>query len=127
MFYQVLNISSQHDIEEKQEVLKFLGKKIENSRILFINSFMNFQIELNADVTKLYEPFVSNKITVNWENKAFVNDYRTKTALILNNMYDVVFSEINDKDKLDCENLLLEHYLKIDRNVFNPKLINNNK
>lgn len=115
MFYQVLNISSQHDIEEKQEVLKFLGKNIENSRILFINSFMNFQIELNADVTKLYEPFVSNKITVNWENKAFVNDYRTKTALILNDMYDVVFSEINDKDKLDCENLLLEHYLKIDR------------
>jgi hypothetical protein len=115
MFYQVLNISSQHDISEKQEVLKFLGKNIENSRILFINAFMEFQIELNEDVTMLYEPFASNKITVNWENKVFVNDYRTKTALILNNMYDVVFSEINDKDGIDCENLLLEHYLDIDR------------
>ena len=115
MFYQVLNISSQHDISEKQEVLKFLGKNIENSRILFINAFMEFQIELNEDVTMLYEPFVSNKITVNWENKVFVNDYRTKTALILNDLYDVVFSEINDKDGIDCENLLLEHYLDIDR------------
>ena len=115
MFFQILNISSQHDIIEKQEVLKYLGKNIENSRILFVNSFMDFQIELNEDVTKLYEPFVSNKITVNWENKAFINDYRTKTALILADMYDVVFNDIDDKDKIDSEYLLLERFLKIDK------------
>jgi len=61
MFYQIANISIiKNGIEEKQEVLKFLGKNIENSRILFMNSFMNFQIELNENVQKLYEPFVSN-------------------------------------------------------------------
>ena len=44
-----------------------------------MNSFMNFQIELNENVQKLYEPFVSNKITVNWVNQPFINDYRTKS------------------------------------------------
>ena len=115
MFFQIVNISSQHDIKEKQEVLQFLGKNIENSRILFMNSFMNFQIELNENVQKLYEPFVSNKITVNWVNQPFINDYRTKTALILNDMYDVVFNNINENDEIDCNNLLLENYINIDQ------------
>ena len=116
MFYQIANISIiKNGIKEKQEVLKFLGKNIENSRILFMNSFMNFQIELNENVQKLYEPFVSNKITINWVNKGFTNDYRTKTALILNDMYDVVFNNIDEKDEIDCNNLLLEHYKVIDR------------
>ena len=116
MYYQILNISSQHDIKEKQTVVKFLAKNIERSRILFINSFMDFQIELNEDFTQLYTPFVSNKITVNWENKVFTNNYRTKTALILVDMFDVAESNItnNEKDVFDCNNLLLGKYLTID-------------
>ena len=117
MYYQILNISIQHDISEKQKVISFLAKNIEGSRILFINSFMDFQIELGNDFTQLYESFESNKITVNWENQIFVNDYRTKTALILIDMFDVAENKIigNNSDIFDCNNLLLEKYLKIDR------------
>ena len=92
-----------------------LTENIQESRILFINSFMYFQIELNEDFDKLYEPFISNKITVNWVNQPFSNDYGTKTALILIDMYDVYSSNITDKDRKDCENLLLEKYKEIDQ------------
>ena len=114
MYYQILNISIQHDISEKQKVISFLAKNIEGSRILFIHSFMDFQIELGNDFTQLYESFESNKITVNWENQIFVNDYRTKTALILIDMFDVAENKIigNNSDIFDCNNLLLEKYLK---------------
>ena len=117
MYYEILNISSHQDMTEKQDVIAFLAKNIENSRLLFINSFMNFKIELNEDFTQLYNPFVSNKITVNWENKIFVNDYITKTALILVDMFDVAehIGNHKDNDTFDCENLLLEKYKNIDR------------
>ena len=118
MFYQILDISSDaDDIKDKKEVLGFLGDNIRNSRVLFINSFMDCQIELNENFTKLYEPFVSNKITVNWKNNIFINDYRTKTALILVEIYDAVNNDSNDseKDKFDCENMVLENYLKRDK------------
>ena len=115
IFFQITHISKQQDITDKQEVLRYLRNNLLDSRILFTNSFMNFQIELNEDFTKLYEPFVSHKITVNWEDKIFINDYSTKTALILADMEEICEQELNSLDAIDCENLLLQHYLTIDR------------
>ena len=115
IFYQILHISSQNDIELKKESIELIGKNIEDGRILFINSFMDFKIEMNEDFTKLYDPFDSNKITVNWVNRKFTNDYRTKTALILDEIKDIINHTMSDKDEFDCENLLLAKYENIDR------------
>ena len=76
---------------------------------------MDFKIELNEDFTKLYEPLTSNKITVNWENKLFHNDYNSELALIIYRIVDSIKHEFNKNDIQDCENLLLEKYLNIDR------------
>ena len=76
---------------------------------------MDFKIELNEDFTKLYEPLISNKITVNWENKIYYNDYNSEIALILYKLIDSIKHEFNKNDIEDCENLLLGKYLTIDK------------
>ena len=125
MFYKITNISSKSDINENKKVLEFLGKNIENGRILFINSFMQLQVAIHENFTKLYEPFISNKITVNWENRIFLNDYITKTALTLAEIHDVSQSDINETDKIDCENFLLERYKGIDFDQKKTKVYGN--
>ena len=76
---------------------------------------MDFKIELNEDFSLLYEPLISNKITVNWENKLFFNDYNSELALIIYRILDSVNHTFNSDDVKDCHNLLLNNYLNINR------------
>ena len=46
-------------------------------------------------MTSLYEPFETNKITVNWENHIFYNNYDSELALIVYRILYTVNNEIN--------------------------------
>jgi hypothetical protein len=76
---------------------------------------MDFKIELDEDFSKLYEPLISNKITVNWENRLFHNDYDYELALIVYRILESVNHTFDYNDIIDCETLLLDKYLYIDR------------
>ena len=75
IFYELVNISNQNVVDDNKDLLLLIGKNIEKSHQLFLRYYMDFKIELNEDFTKLYEPLISNKITVNWEDRLFHNDY----------------------------------------------------
>ena len=115
IFYVLVNISNQNVLQDNKELLLLIGKNIEKSHQLFIRYYTDFKIELNEDFSKLYEPLISNKITVNWENKLFYNDYNSELALITYRIIDSIKHEFNKNDIKDCENLLLGKYLTIDR------------
>jgi hypothetical protein len=115
IFYELVNITNRNLIWHNKDVLHLIGKNIEDSHQLFLRYYMDFKIELNEDFTKLYEPLESNKITVNWENKLFYNDYNSELALIVYKILDSIKHEFNSNDRIDCENLLFGRYLRIDR------------
>ena len=116
IFFKIVNISNNNALDDNKDLLLLIGKNIEKSHQSFIKYYMDFKIELNEDFTKLYEPLEANKITVNWENRVFYNDYNSELALIIYRILDSIKHEFNDNDKKDCENLLLGHYLIIERN-----------
>ena len=115
IFYELLEISKNNALIDNKDVLHLIGKNIENSHQLFQKYYMDFKIELNEDFSKLYEPLMANKITVNWENKLFNNDYNSELTLIVYRILDSIKHEFNNNDIIDCQNLLLGHYLNIDR------------
>ena len=115
IYYELLNISNQHVISDNKDVLHLIGKNIELSHQFFLRYYMDFKIELNEDFSKLYEPLIANKITVNWENKTFHNDYNSELALIIFRILDSITHDFNENDIQDCEILLLDNYLKLDR------------
>ena len=115
IFFKLTNISSPSHFEDNKEILHFIGKNIEKSHQLFFNYYMDFKLELKEDFTQLYEPLESNKITVNWENILFYNDYNTELALIIYRILDCNKHEFDKKDIDDCNNLLLHKYLSINR------------
>ena len=114
IYYELLNISNQHTLEDNKDVLYMIGKNIESSHQLFIRYYMDFKIELNEDFSRLYEPLIANKITMNWENRIFYNDYNSELALIVYRILDSVKHNFDKNDIRDCENLLLEKYKTID-------------
>ena len=83
IFYKLVNITKQNTLEDNKDVLYLIGKNIEDSHHLFQEYYMDFKIDLNENFSKLYEPLISNKITVNWENQLFYNDYNSELALIV--------------------------------------------
>ena len=115
IFYELVNISNQNVLDDNKDILHLIGKNIEGSHQLFLRYYMDFKIDLNEDFTKLYEPLTSNKITVNWENRIFQNDYNSELALIVYRILDSIKHNFNKNDILDCENLLFERYLTFDR------------
>ena len=115
IYYELVNITNFNLIEENKYMLNLVGKNIEDSHQLFFNYYMDFKIDLNENFSKLYEPLLSNKITINWENRIFHNDYNTELALIVFRIFDSIKHDFNDDDKKDCENFLFGKYLKIDR------------
>ena len=115
IFFELVNISNRNHINDNKDVLFLIGKNIEKSHQIFINFYMNFKMELNEDFSKLYEPLVTNEITVNWENRTFYNDYNSELALIKYRIIDTINHQFNQNDKEDCENLLLGKYLTINR------------
>ena len=117
IFYEILNISNHNAIDDQKEALNFIGNNIKKSHQLFKSYYMHFKIELNENFSKLYEPLLSNKITINWENKVFYNDYDTELALISFRIFDSINHEFNNEDIIDCENLLLGKYLKIEQKL----------
>ena len=110
-----MNITNQNFIEDNRNILKIIGKNIENSHSLFKSFFTEFKIELNENFSKLYDPLISNKITVNWENRLFYNNYDTELALIVYRILDTIKHDFNNKDIIDCEYFLLNKYLSINR------------
>ena len=110
-----MNISNYNTIEDNKDVLYFIGKNIEVSHQSFIKYYMDFKIELNEDFTKLYEVLNSTKITVNWEERLFHNDYNSELALIVYRILDSLKHEFNKKDIIDCDNLLLGKYINLER------------
>ena len=115
IYYELLNISVQNVVEDNKDVLHLIGKNIELSHQLFIRYYMDFKIELNEDFSKLYEPLIANKISVSWENRVFHNDYNSELALIIYRILDSISHNFTENDFQDCEILLLEKYLEIDR------------
>ena len=115
IFYEIEDISNQHTLEDNKEVLYLIGKNIESSHQLFIKYYMDFKIEIDEDFSELYDPLTSNKITVNWENRIFHNDYNCELALIVYSIFDSSKHKFNADDKTDCDNLLLSNYLNINR------------
>ena len=115
IFFELLNLTNQNVLGDNKDLLHLIGKNIEESHQYFIKYYMDFKIELNEDFGLLYEPLTSNKITVNWENRLFHNDYNSELALIVYRILDSIKHEFNSNDKIDCENLLLGKYLNIDR------------
>ena len=111
IFFELMNISNRNTINDNKDVLYLIGKNIEKSHQIFINFYMNFKMELNEDFSKLYEPLVTNRITVNWENRIFYNDYSSELTLIKYRIIDTINHQFNQNDKEDCENLLLGKYL----------------
>jgi hypothetical protein len=102
IYYELTNITNFNLLEENKYILNLIGKNIIDSHQLFFNYYVDFKIELNENFTKLYEPLLSNKITINWENKIFHNDYNTEIALIVFRIFDVIKHDFNDDDKKDC-------------------------
>ena len=115
IFYELENISNQSVIVDNKDVLRLIGQNIEASHQLFIRYYMDFKIEIDEDFSNLYTPLTSNKITVNWENRIFNNDYNCELALIIYRIIDSSEHEFNADDIFDCDNLLLSNYLNIDR------------
>ena len=112
-----MNLSNHNSLEDNKDILNLIGKNIEESHQSFIKYYMDFKIELDEDFSKLYEPLIANKITVNWENRLFHNDYNYELALIIYRILDSKEHEFNYKDKIDCENFLLGKYLNLDRKI----------
>ena len=115
IYYELINITNFNLLEENKYILNLIGKNIIDSHQLFFNYYVDFKIELNENFTKLYEPLLSNKITINWENKIFHNDYNTEIALIVFRIFDVIKHDFNDDDKKDCQNFLFGKFLIKDR------------
>jgi hypothetical protein len=115
IFYELVGIRNESLIDANKYVLHLIGKNIEGSHQLFLRYYMDFKIELNEDFTKLYEPLESNKITVNWENRVFYNDYNSELALIVYRILNSIKHDFDDNDRKDCEILLFGRYLEIDR------------
>ena len=115
IYYELVNISNQNVLEDNKNVLKIIGNNLEESHQLFKSYYMDFKIELNEDFSALYEPLNTNKITVNWENQLFNNNYDFELALIVYRILDTVNNKFTDYDIFDCENLLLGKYLNIAR------------
>ena len=115
IFYELVNITNKNLIFHNKDVLHLIGKNIEDSHQLFLRYYMDFKIELNEDFTKLYEPLESNKITVNWENSLFYNDYNSELALIVYRILNSINHDFTDDDIKDCEILLFGRYLEIDK------------
>ena len=115
IFYELVGIRNESLIDANKYVLHLIGKNIEGSHQLFLRYYMDFKIELNEDFTKLYEPLESNKITVNWENRVFYNDYNSELALIVYRILNSIKHDFDDDDRKDCEILLFGRYLEIDR------------
>ena len=114
IYYELINITNQGVLKDNQDVLYMIGKNIESSHQLFLKYYMDFKIELDEDFSKLYEPLISNKITVNWENRLFHNDYDYELALIVYRILESVNHTFDYNDIIDCETLLLDKYLYID-------------
>ena len=110
-----MDLTTKSTLNDNKELLFLIGKNIEESHQSFIKYYMDFKIELDEDFSELYQPLQVNKITVNWENVLFHNDYNTELALIVYRILDSIKHEFNDNDIIDCENLLLGKYLNIDR------------
>jgi hypothetical protein len=115
IFYKLVNITESNNIDDNKKVLYFIGKNIEKSHQLFFRYYMDFKMDINENFSKLYEPLESHKITINWENIIFNNDYNTELALILYRILDCNEHEFNQNDIKDCNHLLLDEYLTIDR------------
>ena len=115
IFYELLNISEQNILEDNKEVLKIIGYNIQNSHELFKKYYIDFKMQINEDFSLLFSPLQSNKITVNWENKLFINSYDSEMALIVARILDSVNHKFNENDIFDCKQLLLERYLTINR------------
>ena len=115
LYYELLNMTTNSNLEDNKNVLNIIGKNIEKSHQLFKTYYMSFKIELNEDFSSLYKPFNTNKITVNWENQLFSNNYDYELALIVYRVLYTVNHKLTNYDIIDCENLLLGKYLTIDR------------
>ena len=115
IYYELTNISNFNLLEENKYMLKLIGKNIEDSHQLFFSYYMDFKIELDEDFSKLYEPLLSNKITINWENRIFHNDYNTELALIVFRIFDSIRHDFDNNDVKDCEIFLFGKFLNIDR------------
>ena len=115
IFYELVNLTAENILNDNKDLLFLIGKNIEESHQSFIRYYMDFKIELDEEFNELYNPLTSNKITVNWENVLFYNDYNTELALIVYRILDSIKHEFNENDIIDCENLLLGKYLNIDR------------
>ena len=115
IFCKLVDLTTKSTLNDNKELLLLIGKNIEESHQSFIKYYMDFKNELDEDFSELYQPLQINKITVNWENALFHNDYNTEVALIVYWIFDSLKYEFNENDSIDCENLLLGKYLNIDR------------
>ena len=113
IFFELENISNFNSIDDNKQVLKIIADNLESSHQLFKRYFLDIKIELNEDFSMLYGPFENNKITVNWQNFVFYENYDSELSLIINKIMDVVNHGFTEYDKEDCENLLLNKYFKI--------------
>ena len=115
IYFELVNISNQDNLEDNKDVLRIIGENMENSHQLFEKFFLDVKIELNEDFSKLYEPLNFNEISVNWENFLVYNSYHSQIFLIIYKIMDSVKHNFTLYDIIDCENFLLSKYLTIDK------------